>query len=44
MDEDKEVWVVTEEDLEVLELFESLSEELGSFDFGVFDNVMYCGE
>ena len=44
VDEDKELLVVTEEDLEVLELFESLSEELGSFDFGVFANVMYCGE
>jgi len=35
---------VTKDDFLVLELFESLSEELGSSDFGVFANVMYCDE
>jgi len=41
VDEDKELLVVTEDDLDVLELFESLSEELVSFDVGVFANEMY---
>ena len=41
MDEDKELLVVTEDDLDVLEPFESLSEELVSFDVGVISNEMY---
>ena len=41
MDEDKELLVVTEDYLDVLELFDSLSEELVSFDVGVFANEMY---
>jgi len=44
VDEDKELLVATEDDFLVLALFESLSEELGFFDFGVFANVMYCVE
>ena len=43
MDEDKELLVVTEYDLYVLELFESLSEELASFDVDVIAIEIYGG-
>ena len=43
VDEDKELLVVTDDDLDVLELFESLSEELASFDVGVIANEIYGG-
>jgi len=43
VDEDKELLVVTEDDLYVLELFESLSEELASFAMDVIANEIYGG-